>query len=116
MTDAVQMPPSMLVVPRVVPVLAAEQVAPPKKPQSENQNSSDRRHDGGGNQPKAALGPSARQMRIMHDDAAKSFVYKSVEADTGEVVWQWPTEQILRRAKYHLEVEAQQRHEVDEKA
>ena len=113
MSDAVQMPPMMPVVPRVAPVHPAEHVEPPKKPQTEQQNTGDRRRDG---ESKGALAASERHLRIMHDDAAKTFVYKSVEAETGDVVWQWPSEQILRRATYAHEAETQQRHEVDQKA
>jgi hypothetical protein len=116
MSDAVQMPPLMLVVPRVAPVHAAEHVEPPKKPQTGNRESRDRRNDGEADLPKAALSASERHLRIMHDDAAKTFVYRSVEAETGDVVWQWPTQQILRRAAYAHEAETQQRHEVDQKA
>jgi uncharacterized FlaG/YvyC family protein len=113
MSDAVQMPASMPVVPRVAPVRPAEHVEPPKKSRSENQNSNEQRHDSGES---AVLRATERQMRITHDKAARSFVYRSVEAETGDVVWQWPSEVILRRAHYWRNAEEQARHAVDEEA
>jgi len=115
MTDAVQLPPSLPVVPRVAPVRAAEHVEPPKKPQTENHNSSDQRQQ----QERAAeiqraISNEDRHMRISRDDATRSFVYRSVEADSGEIVWQYPAEQIIRRAHY-LRAE-EQKHAVDERA
>ena len=115
MSDAVQMPPSMPVVPRVAPVRAAEHVEPPKKSQTENHNSSDHRQDK--SDPARETSRAAdRDLYITRDEATQGFVYRSVEADTGEIVWQWPTEQILRRAQYMRDVEEQAQHELDEKA
>ena len=106
----------MPVVPRVAPVRPAEHVEPPKKPQTENHNSENRRQEKRESAAQAAVTDAAeRHLRITRDDAAKAFVYRSVEAETGDVVWQWPSEQILRRAQYRHEAE-QQSHEVDEKA
>jgi len=106
----------MPVVPRVAPVRPAEHVEPPKKPQTENHNSSDHRKDNREASAQAAASDAAdRHLRITRDDAAESFVYRSVESDTGEVVWQWPSEQILRRAQYMRAVEEEARHEVDER-
>ncbi len=113
MSDAVQLPPSLPVVPRVAPVRPAEHIDPPKKSQTENRNSSDQRQsDSQG----GASSASERHLTITRDKAVQSFVYRSVEADTGEVVWQWPAEEILRRAHHLREVEDQLRHEVDQKA
>ena len=110
MSDAVQMPPTLPVVPRVAPVRAAEHVEPPKKPQTENHNSGDRREES------PASSADDRHMRISRDEVARRFVYRSVEADTGDVVWQYPAEEMLRRAHYLRHVEEQLQHQVDEKA
>lgn len=113
MSDTVQMPTSMPVVPRVAPVRPAEHVEPPKKPQTENHNSNEQRHDSGES---AVLKATERQMRISRDKAAQAFVYRSVDVGTGEVVWQWPSEDILRRAQYRRDAEERMRREVDEEA
>lgn len=113
MSDAIQMPASMPVVPRVAPVRPAEVVEPPKKPQTESHNSNEQRQDSG---EATVLKANQRQMRISHDKAAQAFVYRSVEAGTGEVVWQWPSDDILRRAQYQREAEERIRHEIDEEA
>jgi len=113
MSDAVQLPPSLPVVPRVAPVRPAEHIDPPKKSQTENHNSSDQREsptqDG-------ASSANDRHLTITRDKAMQAFVYRYIEADTGEVVWQWPAEEILRRAHHMREMEEQLRHEVDQKA
>lgn len=113
MSDVVQMPTSMPVVPRVAPVRPAEVVEPPKKPQTDNHSSNEQRHDGAES---SVLNAAKRQMRISRDEAANAFVYRSVEVGTGEVIWQWPSDEILRRAQYLREAEERMRHEVDEEA
>jgi len=40
--------------------------------------------------------PSNTRLRIDHDDEADSFVYKAVDPNTGEVLNQFPPEQILK--------------------
>lgn len=115
MSDAVQLPPSMPVVPRVAPVRPAEHIDPPKKSQTENHNSSDQRR-GDGQSQGGPSNASERHLTITRDKAVQAFVYRSIEADTGEVVWQWPAEEILRRAHHMREAEEQIRHEVDQKA
>jgi uncharacterized FlaG/YvyC family protein len=116
MSDAVQMPPSLPVVPRVAPVRAAEHIDPPKKSQTENHSSDERRQESREAALQRAASADDRRMQISRDEAARRFVYRSVEAETGEVVWQYPAEQMLRRAKYLRQAEEQLKHEVDEKA
>jgi uncharacterized FlaG/YvyC family protein len=115
MSDAVQLPPSLHVVPRVAPVRAAEQVDPPKKSQTDNHNSSDQRQESGDAALQRAIASQNRDMHISRDELAKTFVYRSVESDTGQLVWQWPAEQILKHAQYMREIEEQASHKVDEK-
>jgi uncharacterized FlaG/YvyC family protein len=94
-------------------VRPAQHVEPPKKPQTENHNTSEQRQDSA---EAAVLKATERQMHITHDKAAQAFVYRSVDEGTGEVVWQWPSDEILRRARYLREAEERMRHEVDEEA
>ena len=113
MSDVVQLPAFMPVVPRVAPVRPAEVVEPPKKPKTDNQSSNEQRHDSAES---TVLTAAKRQMHISRDEAANAFVYRSIEVGTGEVVWQWPSDEILRRAQYLREAEERMRHEVDEEA
>jgi uncharacterized FlaG/YvyC family protein len=120
MSDPVQMPPSHAVVPPVAPVRAAPPVEPATKPQADNRDSNDRR-EGERQQNQAANLPADRRLTISRDSNLHSFVYRSIESGSGEVVWQWPAEEMLRRAQSLRAVEAKMReeggaHDVDEKA
>jgi uncharacterized FlaG/YvyC family protein len=58
-------------------------------------------------------------MSITHDEKLKTFVYRSIEEESGDVVWQYPAEEMLRRAEFlrQLEERREERaHEVDERA
>jgi uncharacterized FlaG/YvyC family protein len=59
--------------------------------------------------------PSTR-LTITRDEAANTFVYRSINAETGEVVWQYPVEQVLRMAHRLRELEGLDSHVVDETA
>jgi uncharacterized FlaG/YvyC family protein len=114
MSDAVQLPPVLPVVPRVAPVRAAEHIDPPKKSQTENHNSSDQQSRDA--QIQNAIADADKRLKISKDEASRGFVYRSIENETNKVVWQWPAEEILRRAQYLRELEENLRHEVDETA
>lgn len=49
------------------------------------------------------LPPDARLV-IEHDQAANRFVYKSVDRETGEVLRQWPPEEVMRKLAYLREI------------
>jgi hypothetical protein len=109
MTDQIQMPPPTVVaVPRAAPVVAPEVVEPAKKPQTENRKSGDQSR--GEDQSRAS-----RQLSITRNEDLNAFVYRSIEIESGDVMWQWPSEDVLRRAEsYRLRTEAES-HAVDEK-
>ena len=48
-------------------------------------------------EPVAAVEPGTR-LTITRDEAANAFVYRSIDRKSGEVVWQYPVEQVLRMA------------------
>jgi flagellar protein FlaG len=56
-----------------------------------------------------------RRLSITRDEDANTFVYRSINADTGEVVWQYPAEQVLRMAQRLRELEGLDTHQVDQK-
>ena len=116
MSDPIQaVPPSAVAVPRVTPVRPEPPVEPPKKSQAENRGSNDYRDS----ERKAALA-AERQMSITRDENLKAFVYRSIEAESGEVVWQFPAEEMLRRAEHLRQLEEKRledlAREVDERA
>lgn len=48
--------------------------------------------------------PNTR-LQIIHDDGSGQFVYKAVDRDSGEVVRQYPSEDILKFISYYREQE-----------
>jgi uncharacterized FlaG/YvyC family protein len=65
-------------------------------------------------EPVVQVEPSTR-LTITKDEAANTFVYRSLDADTGAVLWQYPVEQVLRMAHRLRELEGLDSHQVDEK-
>lgn len=61
------------------------------------------------------------KLTVSLDADTGTYVYKSVNPDDGEVVWQWPSEQVMRVIQYFRRIEsleermAAKRH-VDQKA
>jgi uncharacterized FlaG/YvyC family protein len=120
MSDPVQMPPTHAVIPPIAPVRAEPPIEPAKKSQADNRNSNERRESQQQQNP-SANAPPDRRLTISRDSNLHSFVYRSIAADSGEVVWQWPAEEMLKRAKSLRAIEVQMREEgggndVDEKA
>ena len=62
-------------------------------------------------EPVVAVEPSTH-LAITRDHAANTFVYRSIDSKTGDVVWQYPREQALRMAHELRDLE---NHKVDEK-
>jgi uncharacterized FlaG/YvyC family protein len=113
MSDPIQAVPSAVPVPRVAPVRQEPPIEPAKKAQTESRASSDRRES-----ERQAQAERDRQMSVTRDETLRTFVYRSIEQESGEVVWQWPAEEMLRLAKHMRELEdkrAEQR-AVDERA
>jgi flagellar protein FlaG len=65
-------------------------------------------------EPVVPVEPSTR-LTITRDEAANAFVYRSVNTDTGEVMWQYPVEQVLRMAQRLRELEGLDAHHLDQK-
>ena len=67
-------------------------------------------------EPVVQVEPSTR-LTITKDETANTFVYRSISAETGEVIWQYPVEQVLRMAHRLRELEGLDggSHQVDEK-
>jgi uncharacterized FlaG/YvyC family protein len=117
MSDPVQaVPPSAVAVPRATPVRQdPPPVEPPKKSQTDNRGSNDHREA----ERRAAI-EADREMSITRDENLNGFVYRSIEVDSGDVVWQFPAEELLRRAEHLRQMEEkrleERAREVDEKA
>jgi len=115
MSDPIQaVPPSAVAVPRVTAVRPEPPVEPPKKPQPQNRGTEDYRES----ERKAV--EAERRLSIARDENFRGFVYRSIEKDSGDIVWQFPAEEMLRRAEHLRQLEEKRledlRHEVDERA
>jgi hypothetical protein len=110
-SDPVQFPPSVASVAPVAPARQQPAVEPAAKTQTDNQGAS-----GGDGRPAG----SDRLLTITRDPNLHGFVYRSIDAASGEVVWQYPNEGAVRRAEYMRALEAKMReaagHAVDEQA
>ena len=49
--------------------------------------------------------PSNSKLQITHDKDTGTFVYRSIDAETGEVIRQWPSDEILKLRESVRELE-----------
>ena len=111
MIDSIQLVPSVPVLTRQPPVRTDHVVAPAKNTQTENRSSNNGQHS---TQQDA---PANRHLSISLHDILNTYVYRSIEEDSGDVLWQYPAENMLRMSQHWREVEAKEsgQHEVDQK-
>lgn len=111
MSDTIQLSPSVPVVSRPAQVRPDQHVEAAQKPQSDNQaasNGSNAEHHGG--QP-------TRHLTVSRHDTLGVYVYRSIDEGSGDVLWQYPAENILRMAQQWQEKEdLKTKHQIDEKA
>lgn len=111
MSDTIQLVPSVPVVARPAQVRADQQVEPPKNTQAENRSANN------GNETEHQAEHPARHLTISRQDKLGAFVYRSIDSGSGDVVWQYPTESLLRMSQHLQEMEEQNaRHQVDQQA
>ena len=48
--------------------------------------------------------PSNSRLQVVQDEKSGTFIYRSIDPDTGEVVAQWPPEQLLKMRDYLAEL------------
>ena len=53
---------------------------------------------------KKSLPPNSK-LQITQDESTGTYVYRSIDRDTGEVLKQWPSEQLLALREYLKEME-----------
>ncbi len=116
MSDPIQVsPPSAVAVPRVVPIRPEPPVEPPRRSQADNRATDDYRES-----QRKASAEAERHMTISRDKNTRAFVYRSVDVESGDVIWQYPAEEMLRRSEYLRQMEDRRReeiaHEIDERA
>lgn len=117
MSEQVQFPPTTHYAPRVAPVRAPDPVEPPKKSQTDNREANDHRSGDDQASRQASTSAAERHLAISREPALQSFVYRSIDIESGDVVWQFPAEQVLRRARHMRELEEQRQQEhVDKRA
>ena len=111
MSDTIQLVPSVSVVSRPMQVRPDQLVEPAQKPQTDNQtasNGSHAEHQGG--QP-------SRHLTVSRHDTLGVYVYSSIDEGSGDVLWQYPAENILRMAQQWQEKEElKTKHQIDETA
>lgn len=111
MSDTIQLVPSVPVVSRIAPVRPEQQIEPASESRSDNRTGDNGR---GGD---SHAGQQSRHLTISRSDTLGTFVYRSIDQDSGDVVWQYPNEGRLRMSQHLQELEEQKsRHNVDEKA
>lgn len=111
MSDTIQLVPSVPVVSRIAPVRPEQQIEPAAEARSDNRTADNGK--GGDSQ----AGQQNRHLTISRNDTLGTFVYRSIDQDSGDVVWQYPNEGRLRMSQHLQELEEQNsRHQVDEKA
>jgi len=49
--------------------------------------------------------PSNSRLLITQDEETGAFIYRSVDPETGEVITQWPAEQLIKLRQYLSEME-----------
>jgi uncharacterized FlaG/YvyC family protein len=117
MTDVVQLVPTAPALSRISQPRPEPLVEPVAATQTDNRtsgdnNSSDSQHSG------AHQGQAARHLTITRAEKFGSFVYRSIDGRSGDVLWQYPAEQMLRMSQHLRELEQAdtRKHSVDEKA
>jgi uncharacterized FlaG/YvyC family protein len=110
MSDTIQLVPSVPVVARPVAVRPDQQVEPAKQSHADN-----RAADQGNDQPHTQQqNLPNRHLTISRHDTLGTFIYRSVDEESGKVVWQYPSESILRTSQQLKELESQKpEHHVD---
>ena len=111
MSDAVQLVPSVAVVARLPQARPDHLIDPAKYTQTGN-----RRSNNEDDQPAPQSEQQNRHLTITRHDTLHTFVYRSIDEESGDVVWQYPSENMLRMSEHWHEMkERENRHVVDEK-
>jgi len=99
MSDSVKLTPALPVVPPLPPQPAVRpdlRVEPAEKtrPETRTADNGNRR-----NAEEQAQPHSTRSLTISRQDKLGGFIYRSIDAQSGEVVWQYPADSILRMSQ-----------------
>lgn len=106
MSDAVKLTPALPTVPPLPPVPEARpdlRVEPAEKPRPEPRTAD----NGNGRDRKAPEAAPSRSLSISRNEQLGAVVYRSIEDESGEVVWQYPADSALRMAEQLQEMQAQ---------
>src|ERR1700704_5741234 len=116
MSDSIQLPPISPIGPRpTVKRVTAAAAAPSAVAAGDSKVSHAHLETAQPVEPVVAMEPST-QLLITRDEAANTFVYRSIDRKSGDVVWQYPVEQVLRMAHRLRELEGlDQQHKIDAK-
>jgi hypothetical protein len=114
MSDPIQLPP-VPILPPIAHTRTVEAVEPAQESRTSNRNSGEQQ-PGREQRPTQISAAPQRQFSITRDPVLKSFVYQSIDAESGVVVWQWPAEEVLRRARHQQALAQGQQPTLDAKA
>jgi len=115
MSDAIQLPPILPPVPS--PALGKRVSTAPVAPAAATDQAKQQPAQPAPAQaapPPVNVEPST-YLTITRDNTANTFVYRSVDAKSGDVVWQYPVEQVLRMAHRLRDLEGLDSHQVDQR-
>ena len=114
MSDTIQLVPSVAVPSHTPPVRPEQHIEPAAETRSDNHTA----NNGKGGE--SHEGQQGRRITISRNDTLGTFVYRSIDNDSGDVVWQYPNESRLRMSQHLQELQELQeqklRDGVDEKA
>jgi hypothetical protein len=99
MSDSVKLTPALPVVPPLPPQPALRpdlRVEPADKTRADTRTAD---NGNGRNAEEQAQPQSARSLTISRQDKLGGFIYRSIDAQSGEVVWQYPADSILRMSQ-----------------
>ena len=118
MSDAVKLTPALPTVPPLPPVPEARpdlRVEPAEKLRPEPRTANN-----GNGRDRQAPEATQRSLSISRNEQLGAVVYRSIDDESGEVVWQYPADSALRMAEQLQELQAQRERaaerRVDEKA
>ena len=104
MSAAVKLTPALPVVPPLPPVQAARpdlRVEAAEKPRPENRTAD----NGNGRNGEPPAAQATRSLTISRQDKLGAFIYRSIDEQSGEVVWQYPADSILRMSQHLQEMQ-----------
>jgi hypothetical protein len=119
MSDSVKLTPALPVVP---PLPLPQAVRPDLRvePAAKSEAGDRPADNGNGRNGEPPPGPASRNLSISRQEQLGTFIYRAIDKESGDVVWQYPPETVLRSSQHLLEIQKMQQRAIggnaDEKA